>query len=229
MLDNMGFPHREAMWVLSMQHPESTKSVRADPQYELVAPKLEGPLDDTIRTILTNGLVTRFSVTFNVAGKFILEVVEQWGKLRRLEGGDIMHAHDIVSNRMDGRDASFVCVHELIVKCSYKITYFYILPNSMSNLVTKTSDFQTFLKFLSYKLSLGNFGTSSSSPFPKVTNSKRRSPKPFVSQLFSKLLYPVLVRCYRFHIICRLGACTPLTSNPSSVWSAVLKTRKDGG
>ena len=83
-----------------------------------MAPKLEGPLDDAIRTILTNGLVTRFGVTFNVAGKFIPEVVEQWGKLRRLEGGDIMHAHDIVSKRMDGRDTSFVCVRELIVKCS---------------------------------------------------------------------------------------------------------------
>jgi len=194
-----------------------------------MAPKLEGPLDDAIRTILTNSLVTRFGVTFNVAGKFIPEVIEQWGKLRRLEGGDIMHTHDIVSNRMDGQDASFVCVRELIVKCSYKITYFYILPNSMSNSVTKMSNFQTFPKFSSYKLSLGNFGTSLSSLFPKVTNSKRRSPKPFVLRLFSKLLYPVLVRCYRFHIICRLGACTPLTSNPSSAWSAMLKTGKDGG
>jgi len=137
-----------------------------------VALKLEGPLDDAISTILINGLVTWFGVTFNVTGKFILEVVEQWGKLYRLEGGDIMHVHDIVSNCMDGQDASFICVHKLIVKCSYKITYFYILPNSMSNLVTKTSDFQTFLKFSSYKLSLGNFSTSLSSPFPKVMNSK---------------------------------------------------------
>jgi len=176
-----------------------------------------------------NGLVTRFGVTFNIAGKFIPEVVKQWGKLRCLKGGDIMHAHDIVSNHMDSRDASFIHVRELIVKCSYKITYFYILPNSMSNSVTKMSDFQTFLKFSSYKLSSGNFGTLSSSPFPKVMNSKRRSPKPFVSRLFSKLLYPVLVWCYRFRIICGLGACTPLTSNPSSAWSAMLKTGKDGG
>jgi len=116
--------------------------------------------------------VTQFGVTFNVVGKFILEVVEQWGKLHHLKGGDIMHGHDIVSNRMEGQDASFVCVCELIVKCLYKITYFYIFPNSMSNLVTKTSDFQTFPKFSSYKLSLGNFSTSLSSPFPKVMNLK---------------------------------------------------------
>ena len=132
----------------------------------------KGPLDDAIHTILTNGLVTQFGVMFNVTGKFIPEVVEQWGKLHCLEGRDIMHAHNIVSNHMDSRDASFVHVHELIVKCSYKITYFYIFPNSMSNSVTKTSDFQPFPKFSSYKLSLGNFSTSSSSPFPKVMNSK---------------------------------------------------------
>ena len=45
--------------------------------------------------------------------KFLLEVVEQWGKLHRLEGGDIMHVHDIVSKCRDGRDASFIRMHEL--------------------------------------------------------------------------------------------------------------------
>ena len=137
-----------------------------------MALKLEGPLDNAICTILTNSLVTQFGVTFNVTGKFILEVIEQWDKLHRLEGGDIMHMHDIVSNCMDSQDTFFVHVRKLIVKCSYKITYFYILPNSISNSVTKMSDFQTFPKFSSYKLSLGNFSTSLLSPFPKVTNSK---------------------------------------------------------
>jgi hypothetical protein len=74
-----------------------------------------GPLDDTIRKVLTNGLATRFCVSPRVARKFLLEGIEQWGKLRRLEGGDIMHAHDIVAQRMDGRDASFIRVRELIV------------------------------------------------------------------------------------------------------------------
>jgi hypothetical protein len=72
------------------------------------------PLDDTIRKILVNGLATRFCVQPKVARKFIPEEVEQWGKLRRLEGGDIMHADDIVRKRMDGRDASFVRVGELL-------------------------------------------------------------------------------------------------------------------
>jgi hypothetical protein len=44
----------------------------------------------------------------------LLEAVEQWGKLCCLEGGDIMHAHDIVHKRMDGRDPSLVRVCELL-------------------------------------------------------------------------------------------------------------------
>ena len=78
-----------------------------------MAPKRVGTLDPPIRKVLTNGLVTWFGVLLNVAKKFLPEVVEQWGKLRRLEGGDIMHAHDIISKRRDGRDASFIRVREL--------------------------------------------------------------------------------------------------------------------
>jgi hypothetical protein len=73
-----------------------------------------GRLDAIIRKVLVNGLATRFSVEPKVARKFLPEAVEQWGKLRRLEGGDIMHANDIVSKRMDGRDATFVRVRELL-------------------------------------------------------------------------------------------------------------------
>ena len=61
-----------------------------------------------------NGLVTWFSILSRVAGKFLPEVVEQWGKLHCLEGGDIMHAYDIVSQRKDSQDASFIRVRELV-------------------------------------------------------------------------------------------------------------------
>jgi len=59
-------------------------------------------LDNTICKVIMNGLATWFCVLPRVARKFIPEDVKQWGKLRCLEGGDIMHAHDIVSKRMDG-------------------------------------------------------------------------------------------------------------------------------
>ena len=71
-------------------------------------------LDNSIRTILTNGLVTWFSILSRVAQKFLLEVVKQWGKLCCLKGGDIMHVHEIVSQCRDSQDASFIHVHELV-------------------------------------------------------------------------------------------------------------------
>ena len=79
-----------------------------------MAPKQVGPLDTGIRTVIANGLATRFDVRPDVIKKFLPEKFEQWGKLRRLEGGDIMHADYIGSKRMDGRDASFVRVRELL-------------------------------------------------------------------------------------------------------------------
>jgi len=67
-------------------------------------------IDGAICKVLMSGLATQFNVLSQVAKKIIPEVIEQWGKLRHLEGGDIMHAHKIVSRCRDGQDASFVCV-----------------------------------------------------------------------------------------------------------------------
>ena len=92
-----------------------------------MAPKRVGCVDDTIRKVLVNSLATRFCVKPTVARKFLPEAVEQWGKLRRLEGGDIMHAHDIVPKRMDGRDASFVRVRELLSNSFLKLIYIFSL------------------------------------------------------------------------------------------------------
>ena len=80
-----------------------------------MALKRVGCLDDTIHKVLTHGLATQFCVLPRVAKKFLPKDVEQWGKLHCLEGGNIMHTDDIVSKRMDGQDASFIRVRELIV------------------------------------------------------------------------------------------------------------------
>jgi hypothetical protein len=61
-----------------------------------------------------NGLVTWFSILLRVTQKILLEVIEQWGKLHHLEGGDIMHAHGIISQCKDGQDASFICMCEVV-------------------------------------------------------------------------------------------------------------------
>ena len=78
-----------------------------------MAPKCMATLGDTICKVLTNGLVTWFDVSSNVAKKFLPEVIEQWGKLHCLEGGDIIHTHDIVSKCRDSQDASFIHMREL--------------------------------------------------------------------------------------------------------------------
>ena len=82
-----------------------------------MAPSRVGTLNKAVRNVLTNGLATRFGVFPRVARKYLPKDVELWGKLRRLEGGDIMHAYKIVSKRMDGRDATFIRVRDLIVTC----------------------------------------------------------------------------------------------------------------
>ena len=196
-----------------------------------MAPKRVGPLDNAIRKVLTNSLATRFCVSSTVAGKFLPKVVEQWGKLRRLEGGDIMHAVDIVSKCVDGRDASFIRVRELIAKYSWKITYLSFLPNSTSNSLIETGVIEMLPMISSYNRFLGNFGASLSFPFPKARSLRRRSPKSFVSLLFGKLCstHPMLMACLRFRFIRRPGPWTPLTSNPSSALSVALKTGKTGG
>ncbi len=88
-----------------------------------MALKQVGCLDDTIHKVLVNGLATWFSVQPKVTRKSLLEAVEQWGKLHRLEGGDIMHAHNIVAKCMDGQDASFVHMHELFSNVFLKLIF----------------------------------------------------------------------------------------------------------
>lgn len=55
-------------------------------------------------------LATRFAVSVAVARKYVPRQVTQWGKVKRLEGGDTMHARDLVRLSQHERDASFVRV-----------------------------------------------------------------------------------------------------------------------
>jgi len=67
-----------------------------------MALKLMSSIDGAVRKVLVSGLATQFDVLSWVTKKIIPEVIKQWGKLHRLEGGDIMHAHKIVSQCRDG-------------------------------------------------------------------------------------------------------------------------------
>ena len=80
-------------------------------------------------------------------------------------------------------------------------------PNSMSNLLIETGAIKTFPKTSRFKHSSGNFGPSSSSPFPKAQNLKQRSLKMFALRLFGKFmqLYPTPEGCHRFHFTHKVG------------------------
>jgi len=86
-----------------------------------MTPSQVGTLNKAIHKVLTNGLAMRFGVFPRVARKYLLEDVEQWGKLCRLEGGDIMHAYKIVSKCIDGQDVTFIRVRDLIVTCVWEV------------------------------------------------------------------------------------------------------------
>ncbi|KAI0052234.1 hypothetical protein FA95DRAFT_1669516, partial [Auriscalpium vulgare] len=78
----------------------------ADPQYILLFPKAVGPVEQGTRKVLASALATRYSISVAAAKKYLPNELEQWGKVRRLEGGDMMHARGLVSD--GGRDASYV-------------------------------------------------------------------------------------------------------------------------
>jgi len=86
-----------------------------------MAPSRVGTLNKAICKVLTNSLAMRFGVFPRVSRKYLPEDVEQWGKLCYLEGGDIMHVYKIVSKCMDGQDATFICVRDLIVTCVQEV------------------------------------------------------------------------------------------------------------
>lgn len=79
-----------------------------------MAPRKWESISDTYRKAIISALVTRYQIRRGSAGKILPTVIEQWGKLLRLEGGDTMHARDLVPDRPNSRDASFVRVREIL-------------------------------------------------------------------------------------------------------------------
>jgi hypothetical protein len=136
-----------------------------------------GHLDDTIRKVLVNGLVTRFRVQPKVARKFLPEAVEQWGKLRRLEGGDIMHAHDIVAKRMDGRDASFVRVCELYCQMFFETNLPLSFLRQYEQLVDRNQRHRNLPEELELQTFFGQLQSIVVIPIPKSKELKTKEPQ----------------------------------------------------
>lgn len=73
-------------------------------------------------------LVTRFDIARNILQSVVKldQPVMQYGKVTRLEGGDLMVGRDLVTETDDGRDASFVRVS--LVLCLYGQFLIFLSP-----------------------------------------------------------------------------------------------------
>jgi hypothetical protein len=59
-------------------------------------------------------LATRYSTTVTVIRKhLIVDQIEEWGKVRRTDGGDTMNTSSMATSAEDRRDATFVRVSPL--------------------------------------------------------------------------------------------------------------------
>ncbi|KAF8152496.1 hypothetical protein B0H34DRAFT_784591 [Crassisporium funariophilum] len=96
--------------------PPRTGSVRgsfADPAYstcKLLPPRIiSGTFPPESFEKILVALSTRYNkLVATVRRHLLMDSIEQWGKVRRLMGGDTMHASSLVQPREDSRDASFV-------------------------------------------------------------------------------------------------------------------------
>jgi hypothetical protein len=85
----------------------------SDPTCVLLPPhRISAPITDGLFAKIAICLSTRYNQPrlAKVKKHLLLENIEQWGKVRRLDGGDTMHASSAVKKLQDSRDASFIRV-----------------------------------------------------------------------------------------------------------------------
>jgi hypothetical protein len=84
----------------------------SDPFHVLKPRRVRERLGDGEYKVLVASLATRFGRSVPYIKRFIprATVFTQYGKVQRLEGGDMMHAADIASRPRDGQDATYVRV-----------------------------------------------------------------------------------------------------------------------
>jgi len=69
-------------------------------------------LSKALWTTLTATLATRFEISVSAIRKLIpsQSPFDQYGRARQLDGGDIIHARELIPLQTDGRDMSYVRV-----------------------------------------------------------------------------------------------------------------------
>ncbi|KIL56887.1 hypothetical protein M378DRAFT_62534, partial [Amanita muscaria Koide BX008] len=105
---------------LCFDRPTSRKndfSLPSYPLYVLSSPKTTSVLPRELWLKLTATLGTRFSMKAADVRKLVPKQIEvtEYGRVRRLDGGDSMQARELVPLPMDGRDMSFFLKYQLCV------------------------------------------------------------------------------------------------------------------
>ncbi|KAH9946895.1 hypothetical protein B0H21DRAFT_857356 [Amylocystis lapponica] len=91
----------------SVSHLAEYKS-DAYPKAVLRPPHRVSEISLAMHTKIAQSLATRFDTTMAVARRIVPRNLSQWGKVQRVDGGDLMHAADIVSATENTRDATYV-------------------------------------------------------------------------------------------------------------------------
>jgi hypothetical protein len=104
------FKH-ESCKPLSVNLGSAVDSFSPDPSSVLLPPRQIGTIEMSLFNKILAALATRFDTTVhNIRQHVSANRIEQWGKVRRLEGGDTMVAAALTKERSDNRDATFVRV-----------------------------------------------------------------------------------------------------------------------
>ena len=81
-----------------------------DPKSLPLAPNKITSVSNSTTSKIAISLATRYNTNVAIARKYIPQELSQWGKVSRLDGGDTVHARDLVSFSEKDRDASYVRV-----------------------------------------------------------------------------------------------------------------------
>ncbi|KAL7280964.1 hypothetical protein ACG7TL_005913 [Trametes sanguinea] len=90
-----------------------------NPKAILLSPHREAEIPTAVHTKIAQCLATRFDVTMAVARRYIPRILHQWGKVQRVDGGDMVHAADLVPRSEGGRDATYIRYQLLVDKYAH--------------------------------------------------------------------------------------------------------------
>ncbi|RDX43780.1 hypothetical protein OH76DRAFT_1458261 [Lentinus brumalis] len=88
----------------------------AYPKCMLLGPRRTEDVNKSLHSKIAQCLATRFNVTMATARRHVPKRLQQWGRILRLEGGDLIRAADLISESQNSRDASWIRYQLLVDK-----------------------------------------------------------------------------------------------------------------